>query len=187
MTPADQRERQLLAAILRGMAWAAALVLVGVGWLVVRGPDETQALPSLRVSDLPPGSFKWSDAPVPPPGVGSEQAARLKLLVLRDASGRVHAFYLPATDGKASVPTGGDALLPGIPCEDFAPDFRTQDIACRQAATGFDFALHHRWSLTGDNLTGGAPNLRRADGRETAGDWVWPDPALVRAAPVPPR
>ena len=104
------------------------------------------------------------------------EARRYKLLLLRDAAGTAHAFYLPATEGLATVPAGSGPLSPGVPCDDFAPDFRTQDIACRQARPGFEFAARHRWALDGQPLTAGAPALAAAPGQESAGDWVWPLP-----------
>jgi hypothetical protein len=168
--------RHILATALRGMAVGAALVLAWVGWGVLRGAPVDRGPPQLRVADLAPGSFKWSDAPVPPPGVRTEDAARYKLLVLRDAAGTARAFYLPASDGQATVPAGSGPLSPGVPCEDFAPDFRTQDIGCRQARAGFEFALRHRWALDGSPLTPGAPALAPAPGGEQSGDWVWPLP-----------
>lgn len=174
MTAPPDLHRHLLANALRGMALGAALVLLWIGWLFARGSGETAAAPSLRVSDVQPEHFKWSDAPVGPAGISNEQAAQLKLLVLRDAAGTVHAFYLPAIDGVASVPTGSAPLSPGIPCDDFAPDFRRQHITCRQPRAGFEFAARHRWALNGQPLTPGAPALVAAPGGEHNGDWVWP-------------
>ena len=70
----------------------------------------------------------------------------------------------------------------GLPCADFAPDFARQDIACRQAAPGFEFALRHRWSLTGQPLTPNTPPLPVAAGHETGGQWL-PDLAAQAALP----
>ena len=174
--------RHALTQALRGMAVGAALVALWVAWGVIRGAPQDDRPPSLRVADLAPGSFKWSDAPVPPPGVRREDAGRYKLLVLRDAAGTARAFYLPASDGLATVPAGSAPLSPGVPCADFAPDFRTQDIGCRQARPGFEFATRQRWSLDGQARTPGAPALVAAPGGEQAGDWVWPPPG---PEPVP--
>lgn len=170
-------ERRLLASSLRGMAWVAALAAFWVGWSVVRGPEREASVPSLSVADLPPRSHTWADPPVPPPGLPVAAAAQFKLLLLRDAQGSVHALYWPLADGRPSLPTGGSALGPGLPCEDIAPDFQQQDIACRQASAGFEFALRHRWSLRGDALSPGTPALPRAAGQEQNGEWVWPAPA----------
>lgn len=168
--------RQVLASALRGMALGAALVLLWVGWRFIGGAPADDRPPHVRVSDVTPGAYKWTDAPLPPPGVSAAEAGRYKLLVLRDAAGTAHAFYLPATDGLATVPSGSNALSPGVPCADFAPDFRTQDIACRQSSAGFEFATRHRWALNGQPLTPGVPGLTAAPGGEEAGDWVWPVP-----------
>ena len=92
-------------------------------------------------------------------------------LVLREPGGLVRAYYLPIDNGRAAVPAAG-ALAPGVPCEDFAPDFGTQDIGCRQARPGFEFALRHRWALDGRALAGHLPDLLSAHGREVEGDWV---------------
>lgn len=174
MTAPPHLHRRLLANALRGMALGAALVLLWIGWQFARGPGETAAAPSLRVSDVQPERFKWSHAPIGPAGMSSEQAAQLKLLVLRDATGTVHAFYLPTEGGVTSVPAGSAPLSPGIPCDDFAPDFRLQEIGCHQPRAGFEFAARHRWTLYGQPLTPGTPALVAAPGGEHNGDWVWP-------------
>lgn len=166
--------RHALASALRGMALGAAVVLLWVGWRFIGGAPADDRPPHLRVSDVTPGTYKWSDAPLPPPGVPAADAGRYKLLVLRDGAGTGHAFYLPASEGIATVPSGSNALSPGVPCADFAPDFRTQDIACRQASPGYEFATRLRWTLDGRPLTSGAPALAAAPGGERSGDWVWP-------------
>lgn len=158
------------------MVGAAALVLLWVGWRFIGGAPAEDHTPHLRVSDVMPGSYKWSDAPLPPPGAPAADAGRYKLLVLRDAAGTAHAFYLPASEGLATVPAGSSPLSPGVPCADFAPDFRRQDIACRQASPGYEFAARLRWSLDGSPLTPGAPALAAAPGGERSGDWIWPSP-----------
>ena len=168
--------RHILATALRGMLVGGALVFAWVSWGFLGGAPVDRRAPHLGINDLVPGSFKWADAPVPPPGVRPDEARRYKLLLLRDAAGTAHAFYLPATEGLATGPAGSGPLSPGVPCDDFAPDFRTQDIACRQARPGFEFAARHRWALDGQPLTAGAPALAAAPGPESAGAWVWPLP-----------
>ncbi len=160
-------ERAILIAALRGMAAAGVLALLWVGVQMMRGPREPPAAPSVRVARLLPGSFMLVDAPLAPAGAREP----LKLLVLREPGGLVRAYYLPIDNGRAAVPVAG-ALLRGLPCEDFAPDFGTQDIGCRQARSGFEFALRHRWALDGRALAAHLPDLLSAHGREVEGDWV---------------
>jgi len=69
-----------------------------------------------------------------------------------------------------------------VPCADLAPECARQDMACRQAAPGFEFALRHRWSLTGQPLTPNTPPLPVAAGHETGGQWL-PDLAAQAALP----
>ena len=97
--------RHALASALRGMALGAAFVLLWVGWHFIGGAPADDRPPHVRVSDVTPGSYKWTDAPLPPPGVPAAEAGRYKLLVLRDADGIAHAFYLSASDGLATVPS----------------------------------------------------------------------------------
>ncbi|MFD1709235.1 hypothetical protein FVQ98_08520 [Ottowia sp. GY511] len=175
-TPRSDVARVALTQALRGMAVAAALVALWVLWGFIGGAPKDERPPSLPIGDLAPERFKWSDAPVPPPGVRPEDGARYKLLVLRDAAGTARAFYLPAADGLATVPAGSSPLSPGVPCDDFAPDFRTRDIGCRQARPGFEFATRLRWALDGSPVTPGATALVAAPGAEQAGEWVWPRP-----------
>ena len=93
--PRSDITRVALTQALRGMAVAAALVGLWVLWGFIGGAPKDDRPPSLPISDLAPERFKWSDAPVPPPGVRPEDGARYKLLVLRDAAGTARAFYLP--------------------------------------------------------------------------------------------
>lgn len=160
-------ERAVLAAVLRGLALAGLAALLWVGWQVLRGPRQAPAAPSVRVAKLMPGSFLLVAAPVSPPGARDP----LQLLLLRDTDGQLRGFYLPVDGGRAAVPVSG-ALLRGVPCEDFGPDFTARDIGCRQARPGFEFALRPRWGLDGRTLTGAAPPLLAAEGREVEGDWL---------------
>lgn len=176
-------ERAVLTALLRGMALVGVLALLWVGWQVLRGPRQAEAPPSVRVSKLVPGSFILVDAPVQPAGA----RAPLKLLVLREPGGQVRGYFLPVEAGRAMVPVAG-ALVGGAPCDDFAPDFVAQDIACRQAHPGFEFALRHRWALDGRALTPGTPPLEAARGHETQGDWLLesePPPTAPAATSAP--
>ena len=160
-------ERAVLAAALRGLMAAGLLALLWVGVQSLRGPREALAAPSVRVAKLAPGGFVLVDAPLLPPGAREP----LKLLVLRLPDGQVRGFYLPIDEGRAAVPVSG-ALVRGVPCEDFAPDFAAGDIGCRQARPGFEFALRPRWALDGRALAGHLPDLLPARGREVEGDWV---------------
>ena len=161
----------LLAGLLRGLLWGGVLAALWVGWQFLRGPREVPAPPSVRVARLVPGSFTIVNAPVSPPGAQPGARDPLKLLVLREPGGLVRGYFLPHEQGRVTVPVSG-ALVSGAPCEDFSPDFATQDIGCRQARPGFDFALRHRWALDGHALTPGTPPLLAAQGREVDGDWL---------------
>jgi hypothetical protein len=158
------------------MLAAAAVAALVLGWRYARGPARHDGPPSVRVVKLLPGTFLWTDAPQDarylPDGLRAQQAARLKLLVLRGDDGVVHAFYLPQQDGRAEVPTAASPASAGIPCADFAPDFKAGDIACRQPVAGFEFALRHRWTLQGRALSVGSPPLQAAAGQEVNGEWV---------------
>ncbi len=168
--------QRLLSAALRGMVAVAALVGMVLGWRYASGPVDADGPPSVRVLKLLPGTFMWSEAPRDarylPDGLRPADAARLKLLLLRDEDGAVRGFWLPQQDGRADVPVTASPATPGIPCEDLAPDFRSADIACRQTAAGMAFGQRHRWSLQGRALTPGTPDLYPAQGREVDGDWV---------------
>ncbi|MFV0680614.1 hypothetical protein [Ottowia sp.] len=162
-------ERAVLTALLRDMALAGVAAVLWVGVQAMRGPQQEPELPSVRVSKLLPGSFITVDAPVRPRGAPA--ALKLKLLVLRQPDGLVRGYFLPAEQGRAMVPVAG-SLVGGVPCDDFAPDFTAQDIGCRQARPGFEFALRHRWALDGRALTPGTPALLAVCGHEVAGDWA---------------
>ena len=166
---------RLLSAMLRGMVAAAAVAGLVLGWRYASGPSDPDGPPSVRVLKLLPGTFMWTEAPRDarylPEGLRPDDAARLKLLLLRDEAGTVRGFWLPQQDGRADVPVSPSPALPGIPCEDFAPDFRAGDIACRQTSAGMAFGQRHRWSLEGRALTAGTPDLYPAQGREVDGDW----------------
>lgn len=164
---AGATERVVLAALLRGLVVGGLLVLLWVSWQMLRGPRDVPALPSVRVARLVPGSFMLVDAPVLP----ADAHDPMKLLVLREPGGLVRGFYLPVDRGRVLVPVS-DQMPGGVPCDDFAPDFVTQDMGCRQARPGFGFALRHRWSLDGRPLTPVTPALRPAHGQEIDGDWV---------------
>ncbi len=154
----------------------AALGGLVLGWRYAAGPSDPYGPPSVRVLKLLPGTFMWAAAPDDarylPDGLRAADAARLKLLLLRDEDGVVRGFWLPQQDGRASVPVAASLATPGIPCDDLAPDFAAGDIACRQAASGMGFGQRHRWSLQGRALTPGTPDLYLAAGREVDGDWV---------------
>ncbi len=148
-----------------------------MGWRYAGGPQAPDGPPSVRVLKLLPGTFMWADAPADarylPDGLAAADAQRLKLLLLRGEDGVLRAFYLPRDRGQVGLPGSASPASPGIPCRDVAPDFRAGDIACRQAAPGFEFALRHRWTLDGRSLTVGTPALVAARGREFDGDWVF--------------
>ena len=168
-------ERRLLAIALRAMMAVAVLAALVLSWRYAAGPADPEGPPSVRVVKLLPGTFLWADAPADarylPAGLRPQDAARLKLLVLRDEDGIVRAFWLPQQDGQPGVPTDTSPAGGGIACRDFAPDFHAADIACRQAAPGFDFALRHRWSLQGRALSAGSPDLHAVAGHEVDGSW----------------
>ena len=168
-------ERRLISAALRAMLTVAALAALLLAWRYASGPARPDGPPSVRVIKLLPGTFVWADAPADarylPAGLRPQDAARLKLLVLRDDDGIVRAFWLPQQDGQPGVPTDASPAGGGIACRDFAPDFHAADIACRQAAPGFDFALRHRWSLQGRALSAGSPDLHAVAGHEVDGSW----------------
>jgi hypothetical protein len=160
-------ERALLAAALRGLVAAGVLALLWVGWQMARGPLDAPAVPSVRVARLAPGNFIVVDAPALPAGARGP----LKLLVLRQTDGLLRGYYLPVDGGQPAVPVSG-ALVGGVPCDDFAPDFASGDIGCRQARAGFDFALRPRWALDGRAQAPHLPDLLAAKGREVDGDWL---------------
>ncbi|HRN75765.1 hypothetical protein [Ottowia sp.] len=174
-------ERRALAWALRAMVALAALVGLTFGWRYASGPAEPDGPPSVRVLKLLPGTFMWADAPADarylPAGLAAADAERLKLLLLRGEDGVLRAFYLPRSGGQVGLPGGASPASPGLPCRDVAPDFGRADIACRQAAPGFEFALRHRWALDGSSLTPGTPALAAVHGREVDGDWVF-EPAV---------
>ncbi|MDO5290373.1 MAG: hypothetical protein Q4F13_12160 [Pseudomonadota bacterium] len=169
-------EPRLIAALMRAMLLAAALAALVLAWRYASGPARPVDTPSVRVAMLPPGGFVWASAPGDtrylPPGVPADQAAHIKLLVLRTLEGQIHAFFMPWHAGRASLPVGGTLTTPGLPCLDLAPQFDTLDIACRQPAPGFEFAQRHRWSLTGQALSAGTPHLTPAPGHEADGEWL---------------
>ena len=169
-------ERRLLIAALRAMVVVAAGVGLVLSWRYASGPTRPDGPPSVRVLKLLPGTFLWANAPQDarylPDGLRPQEAARLKLLVLRGEDGVVRAFYLPQHDGQVGVPTATSPATPGIPCADFAPAFASSDIACRETAPGFEFAQRHRWSLDGRALSAGSPDLHAVAGKEVDGDWV---------------
>lgn len=156
-----------------GVAAVAALVL---SWRYASGPAAPEGVPSIRVVKLLPGSFMWASAPDDPRylprGLRAIPTQRIRVLLLRTEEGRLHAFLLPWQDGHAMVPVDGSPGAPGLPCLDFAPSFSSQDIACRQSASGFAFAQRHRWSLAGSALTPGTPDLLSAPGHEVDGNWL---------------
>ncbi len=174
-------ERAILVFALRALLAVAVLAAVVLSWRYAAGPATPQGPPSVRVLKLLPGTFMWADPPDDarylPPGLGVPDAARLKLLLLRTEDGVLRAFYLPRQQGQVGLPAGTSPHGPAIPCRDVAPDFRRGDIACRQSAPGFEFALRHRWALDGQPLTAGTPPLVAVPGHEVDGDWVWAMPA----------
>lgn len=170
-------ERRLLTLALRAMVALAALLGLTLGWRYAGGPAAPDGPPSVRVLKLLPGTFLWVDAPADarylPDGLSAADAERLKLLLLRGDDGVLRGFWLPRDRGRVGLPGGASVVSPGIPCRDVAPDFRAGDIACRQAAPGFEFALRHRWALDGSSLTTSTPALTAARGHEVDGDWVF--------------
>ena len=173
--PARSGERRLLALGLRAMAAVAALAGLVLAWRYAGGPPAPDGAPGVRVVKLLPGTFMWAEAPADPRylprGLHPSQAARVRLLLLRTEGGRLQAFFVPWQDGRAAVPVDASPAAPGLPCLDFAPSFTSQDIACRQSASGFAFAERHRWTLAGRALTPGTPDLTPARGQEHDGDW----------------
>ena len=184
MTGALYRRRQLA----RAVAGLAALGLLAFGWLgwrvmAARPAADLVAAQGLHVANLAPGRYRWAEAPALPRGAQLPEGASLHVLLLRLPDGALHAFYATAVEGRPALPADGGHLgAAGLPCADFAPDFARQDIACRQAAPGFEFALRHRWSLTGQPLTPNTPPLPVAAGHETGGQWL-PDLAAQAALP----
>ncbi len=173
MTSAQHSRRHWARAV-AGMAALGLLVFAWLGWQVLSAqPDGQQAAAQgLYVANLAPARYRWAEAPALPAGVQLPEGASLRVLLLRLPDGALHAFYATATQGRPGLPAGsGHVGAAGLPCADFAPDFKTQDIACRQAEPGFEFALRHRWSLTGQALTPNTPPLPAAPGREVNGQW----------------
>ena len=112
-------ERRLLAIALRAMMAVAVLAALVLSWRYAAGPADPEGPPSVRVVKLLPGTFLWADAPADarylPDGLRAQEAARLKLMLLRGEDGAVRGFYLPQQDGFVGVPTAASPLTPGIP------------------------------------------------------------------------
>ena len=163
------------------MVALAALVGLTFGWRYASGPAEPDGPPSVRVLKLLPGTFMWADAPADarylPAGLAAADAERLKLLLLRGEDGVLAPLHRPRRGGPAGPRGGASRARPGRPWRDGGADFGRADIACRQAAPGFEFALRHRWALDGSSLTPGTPALAAVHGREVDGDWVF-EPAV---------
>ena len=163
-----------MARVVAALAAAGFFAFGLLGWQVMTArpaPDEAAAQ-GLPVARLQPGRWRWTEAPALPPGAQLPEGASLRVLLLRLPGGELRAFYATAMQGRPTVPVGsGHVGAVGLPCADFAPDFARQDIACRQAVAGYEFALRHRWSLQGEPLTSGTPPLPEVAGREIDGQW----------------
>ena len=86
-------ERRLLAIALRAMMAVAVLAALVLSWRYAAGPADPEGPPSVRVVKLLPGTFLWADAPADarylPDGLRAQEAARLKLMLLRGEDGAV--------------------------------------------------------------------------------------------------
>jgi hypothetical protein len=127
-------------------------------------------LPRIPTSDIRAGSFALVPSEFDEPSLRSK-GITVSILLLRDLGGHLQAFYVPSINQASAVPID-HYWNGGPPCEDFRPDFNSNDIACRASKEGSDIVGRHRWSLTGRNLTNNAMDLDQAIGIEENGFYV---------------
>lgn len=124
------------------------------------------ALPRLPTADIAPGTYRFV------PDIYEDRLFRGEVLLVRDISGRLMAWYIPGRNGVRSLPDG-HWWRPGNPCPDLRPDFTAGVIACFDPAAPDWLRTRYRWSLEGKALSDQVPHMEPVPGVEESGYFVF--------------
>ena len=123
------------------------------------------ALPELPTRQLRPGSFAFARDPY------SEPPYESAILLVRERSGRLHAWFIPVREGTHRLPED-ERWNPGAACARFGVDFTRGVIACERAALPAELLARYRWRLDGQRLSEFVPDLIAIPGREVGGRFL---------------
>lgn len=142
-------------------AWIAGALL---GASVLTAQAQT-ALPELPTRQLRPGNFAFARDPY------SEPPHESTILLVRERSGRLRAWFIPVREGSPRLPED-ERWNPGAACARFGVDFAAGVIACERAALPAELLARYRWRLDGQRLSEFVPDLIPIPGREAGGRFL---------------
>jgi hypothetical protein len=134
--------------------------LVGTASILLTPRPAISSAPSVDVSDLEPGSFKFARHPVE--GPAGSAFARSDILLIRRDDGAIVAYNLPLKDGLRHASNGDQALWP---C-------RRIDVVRRVIECESEGNREHRisrWDLAGRGITPTWSKLGAVTGHEESG------------------
>lgn len=135
---------------------------VGTVSILLTPRPATSSAPSVDVSDLEPGSFRFARHPVE--GPAGSAFARSDILFIRRDDGAIVAFHLPLKDGVRHASNGDQVLWP---CQRLAVDVVRRIIEC-ESDSSRDGRLS-RWDLAGRGITPSWSRLGEVTGHEESG------------------
>lgn len=123
------------------------------------------SLPRLPTAQLRPGSHAFAADPYSEPPNESE------ILLVRETSGRLHAWFIPVRQGTRRLPQD-ERWTPGLPCAAFVVEFASDLIGCADPRVPADIRHRYRWHLDGHRRTDFVPDLIAIPGAEVDGHFV---------------
>jgi hypothetical protein len=123
------------------------------------------SLPRVPTAQLCPGSHAFAADPY------SEPPHESQILLVRERSGRLRAWFIPVHKGTRRLPEDA-RWTPGLPCAAFVVDVEADLIACGDPLIPADIRLRYRWRIDGHRRSDFVPDLIAIPGAEVGGHFV---------------
>lgn len=121
--------------------------------------------PRLDSAGIAAGSFAFVPDPYSAPPYESE------ILLLRERSGVLRAWFIPVRQGVHRLPQD-ERWTPGLACPRFIVDFEAGTLGCHNPAVPQEVMARYRWRLDGRRLSDFVPDLLAIPGSEAQGFFV---------------
>ena len=160
-----KQKRALTIATSAFLGLACSVLLLTFGASLAPTERAEAGLPRVAIPQLKPGEYAYVNDP------GAYEDWPADLLFVRRQNGELDVWLVPRKDGTHAMPDY-HWWRPGLACETFTPDFRSNTIACRDSDISPWFREAYVWSLDGKNVSGQVTDMVKVEGYVQLGDYV---------------
>ncbi len=148
-----------------GLVGCRGLVALPTLALLAVAAQAQSSLPRLPSAQIRPGSHAFATDPY------SEPPHESQILLVREKSGRLRAWFIPVRKGARRLPEDA-RWTPGLPCAAFVIDVEADLIACGDPLIPADIRPRYRWHIDGHRRSDFVPDLIAIPGAEVGGHFV---------------